>query len=133
MGCMKCGQEIGQDQIFCDDCLAEMEKYPVKPGTVVQIPNRPAKKQAHHRRPTVTAEEQIKRLTARVHRLTLMVILTTTLAIVFALLTFDILEKSGMQKLLGQNYSVAADATEAEVETEDSTESFWEGLGDWFK
>ena len=130
MGCMKCGKETEQDQIFCDVCLAELEKYPVKPGTVVQIPNRPAKKQVHHRRPTITAEEQIKKLTSRVHRLTLAVILLASVAVLFALLTFDILEKSSMQKLLGQNYSVAADETEAA--TVDGTESFWDGLGDWF-
>ena len=30
MGCMKCGKDITDDNVFCADCLQEMEKYPVK-------------------------------------------------------------------------------------------------------
>ncbi|MBQ7801004.1 MAG: hypothetical protein IJ375_01625 [Oscillospiraceae bacterium] len=116
MNCMKCGKETEQDQIFCPECLAEMEKYPVKPGTVVQIPVQPAKKQPHHRRPVVTPEEQVRRLAKRNHRMTLALILVSAVAILFALLSFDILEKSSMHRLLGQNYSVIQQ-TEAPAET----------------
>ena len=35
MSCMKCGKEVSEDQVFCPECLAEMERYPVKPGTPV--------------------------------------------------------------------------------------------------
>lgn len=38
MGCMKCGKETTDGQVFCDSCLEVMEKYPVKPDTVVQLP-----------------------------------------------------------------------------------------------
>lgn len=38
MNCMKCGKEAAQGQAFCDDCLAVMAQYPVKPDTVVQLP-----------------------------------------------------------------------------------------------
>lgn len=38
MGCMKCGKETGDGQVFCDSCLEVMEQYPVKPDTVVQLP-----------------------------------------------------------------------------------------------
>lgn len=40
MSCLKCGQEVSPGQIFCDSCLADMEKNPVKPGTPVVIPQR---------------------------------------------------------------------------------------------
>lgn len=110
MNCMKCGKETQSDQIFCTECLAIMEKYPVKPGAVVQIPAQPPKKQQHHRRPVLSAEEQVKRLTRRVHTLTLTVILTCTIAIFFALMAFDILEKYNMESLLGRNYSVVGEA-----------------------
>ena len=40
MYCMKCGREIEDGQAFCGDCLAVMEKYPVKPGTAVILPKR---------------------------------------------------------------------------------------------
>ena len=38
MRCMKCGKETSDSQVFCDSCLEVMEKYPVKPDTVVQLP-----------------------------------------------------------------------------------------------
>ena len=37
---MKCGQNISSGQVFCDSCLADMEKNPVAPGTPIVIPNR---------------------------------------------------------------------------------------------
>ena len=40
MNCLKCGQEISGEQVFCDSCLADMERHPVKPGTPVIIPKR---------------------------------------------------------------------------------------------
>ena len=42
MSCLKCGQEVSAGQIFCDSCLADMERHPVKPGTPVIIPNQNA-------------------------------------------------------------------------------------------
>lgn len=117
MNCMKCGNETQGDQVFCAECLAEMEKYPVKPGIVVQIPVQPPKKQPHHRRSAVSHEDQVKRLAKYNHRLTLALIMAVTTALFFALLYFGVLERSGVHKLLGQNYSVAQ-ATEVEtVET----------------
>lgn len=40
MSCMRCGKEIGEGQVFCAECLAEMERHPVKPGTPIQLPHR---------------------------------------------------------------------------------------------
>ena len=40
MHCMKCGRDLEPGQVFCEECQAEMKKYPVKPGTVVQLPRR---------------------------------------------------------------------------------------------
>lgn len=37
---MKCGKETAEGQVFCENCLKDMEQYPVKPGTPVYIPNR---------------------------------------------------------------------------------------------
>ena len=38
--CMKCGKRTGKTQVFCDECLAVMEKYPVKPDVAIQLPKR---------------------------------------------------------------------------------------------
>ena len=107
MNCMKCGKETDENQIFCEDCLAVMEKYPVKPGVVVQIPVQPAKKQVHHhRRPTLTAEERVRRLARWNLVLSGLLLLAISAALVFASMTFDLFQEENVKKLLGQNYSV---------------------------
>lgn len=40
MNCLKCGTKTTGNQVFCDDCLQVMEKYPVKQDTAVQLPQR---------------------------------------------------------------------------------------------
>ena len=40
MNCMKCGRETEGEAVFCQECLVEMEKYPVQPGAVVLLPRR---------------------------------------------------------------------------------------------
>jgi len=40
--CLKCGREIPDRAVFCPSCLKGMEDYPIKPGTVIQLPTRPA-------------------------------------------------------------------------------------------
>ena len=44
MSCMKCGKEVSEGQVFCEECLTEMERYPVKPGTPVLLPHREDRK-----------------------------------------------------------------------------------------
>jgi hypothetical protein len=40
MNCLKCGTEISAEQVFCESCLADMAKHPVKPDTPVLLPTR---------------------------------------------------------------------------------------------
>ena len=40
MYCMKCGKETEESQVFCQDCLQVMERYPIKPDIAVHIPKR---------------------------------------------------------------------------------------------
>ncbi len=40
--CLKCGKETRASAVFCAACLEDMQRYPVKPGTVVHLPRRPA-------------------------------------------------------------------------------------------
>lgn len=117
MYCMKCGKETEENEIFCVECLELMKKYPVKPGIVVHIPKQPAKKQVHHRRVTITPEEHVRKLSRQAHILTLLVTLAVGFALFFGLMAFDILEKSNMRQLLGQNYSVVV-TTEPTAVTE---------------
>lgn len=53
MRCMKCGRDIVEGQVFCEICLADMAKYPVKPNIAIQLPHRkdtPGPKKAHSKR-----------------------------------------------------------------------------------
>jgi hypothetical protein len=61
---MRCGVQIQANQVFCEDCLATMEQYPIKPGTPVHLPLRapaPDPKKAPKRKAEPTAEEQLTR------------------------------------------------------------------------
>lgn len=62
MKCLKCGVEIESTSEFCDDCLQSMDKYPVKPGTVIQLHRREvveAQKKNSRAKRTIDAEDQV--------------------------------------------------------------------------
>ena len=40
MSCMRCGKESTEDHVFCTECLEDMKRHPVKPGTPIQLPVR---------------------------------------------------------------------------------------------
>ena len=64
MNCIKCGVEVPENQTFCQSCLAEMEKYPVRPDITVTLPHRTEasinKKKNRRQRP-LSPEEQLRR------------------------------------------------------------------------
>lgn len=65
MFCMKCGKEIEDTQVFCPECLAVMERFPVKPGTAIQLPTRqeqPAARKVIVRKKELSPEKRIRRL-----------------------------------------------------------------------
>lgn len=111
MGCMKCGKDTISEQVFCPDCLAEMEKYPVRPGTVVQIPNRktvnPAKKQP--RKKSVPLEDQVKVLKKRCRTLLILLITAVIIAAALAYPAFRYLKEDHFK--IGQNYTTVVPTT----------------------
>lgn len=115
MNCLKCGRETIGEQIFCEDCLLVMQKYPVKPGTAVKLPDRretTSFRRAVKRRPTVSPEEQIRVLRKRVSHLTIGLILAllTVAALIYPTISY-LMEEHYKP---GQNYNVV-------VTTEPST------------
>lgn len=108
MNCLKCGRKIDDGQVFCTDCLVQMEKYPIKPGTAVILPSRndpvPARKSSFRFRPALSPEEQLRHLKRRVHRLTLALAVVLLLFAGLAFFTGHLL-RSRSQPLPGQNYS----------------------------
>lgn len=71
MNCLKCGRKTVDEHVFCDECLAVMDHYPVKPGTPVHLPRHAfaqANKKPAQRKRTISQEEQIERLKKRLRR-----------------------------------------------------------------
>ena len=66
MNCLKCGRTLKDQLVFCPDCQADMEKYPVKPGTPIQLPTQPklvpAKKKPSRRKKVLKPEERLPRM-----------------------------------------------------------------------
>jgi len=105
MGCMKCGKDITDDNVFCADCLLEMEKYPVDPGTVVLLPRRkessaPKKQTKRH---VSAPEEQIAALKKRVLILTLLLIVCAAAIVLMFEPTMHYVRDEHFE--IGQNYS----------------------------
>lgn len=108
MHCMKCGRPIGEQGAFCKECLAVMERYPVKSGTKVMIPTprtvrRPNRPQRMQRTPDeiISAQRrQIRRLGRMVAALLLL--LAASVAVIFWRLYWE-----RNMAPLGSNYSTA--------------------------
>ena len=110
MNCMKCGRETVGEDVFCQDCLTEMEKYPVEPGTVVLLPRRKeysAKKAPKRHSPS--PEEQIEEL--RQQKTTMLFLL------VICIILITLMYKPTMHYVrdehyeIGQNYSSVSPST----------------------
>lgn len=108
MNCMKCGREVSVGS-FCAECLADMERYPVKPGTVIQLPRRrpePSVKKNHsRRRPQPSQEEQLRTLRKLVRGLVLALVISLVLLGISGYFAVVHLLESDVVILPGQNYS----------------------------
>ena len=105
MNCMKCGRETDAENVFCQSCLLEMEKYPVQPGTVVLLPRRreAAVIKKPQKRHIPTAEEQIKHLRKWLMILTLLLAAAVTAIVWMFNPTMHYVMDQHFE--IGQNYS----------------------------
>lgn len=105
MQCIKCGRETEPKQVFCPDCLASMEKAPVKPGTPVTLPKRPKREYV----PPVKKdkpEEVIFRLRRQIKGLTITIItLVVALGISIGIIAFHFATTEHNGLAIGSNYS----------------------------
>ena len=96
MHCMKCGRKTGESHAFCDECMEEMKKYPVKPGTVIRLPERrttPVDKKRHQKYlPFRKAADQITMLRNRTRWLTVALIVTFLCFLAAAFMVMWLLE-----------------------------------------
>ena len=115
MQCMKCGRDVENGEVFCAECQEIMAKYPVKPGTVVQLPHRTvetaAKKQQLRRRPA-SPEEQLVVLKRILRKLALTLLVSVVLCIGLGYYAVTQLLEDNEKPAVGQNYYVATTAPE---------------------
>ncbi len=106
MICLKCGREKVEGNAFCDQCLAEMEKHPVSPNTVVVLPSRrriQPKKLGVSRHSEMSQQELLKRFRRRCRRLTIATaVLSVILAVVIGVGAWLLLRPKPVPT--GQNY-----------------------------
>ena len=104
MNCMKCGREVEDGQVFCPECLEQMEEEPIRIATAVHIPRQPTKGTATHR-PVLHPEEEIKRLERANERLRVWVILLAMATLLLAMAAYH-KEVASAVGAMGKNYSV---------------------------
>lgn len=105
MNCMRCAREIASGQVFCEECRAIMEKYPVNPDTPVHLPRHrdaaPVRKSAKKR--TVSLEEQVRILRKRLRISVIWSLVATALVLAMLYPTVHYLMTDHFKP--GQNYS----------------------------
>lgn len=113
MNCIKCGREVRGEQVFCADCQKVMEQYPVKPGTLIQLPSQTPQSEQKAKpvrsKKAVPAEIRLRkqRTTIRLLVLTLAAVLIAFAAT--ALLALHLLDQRDQQSRIGQNYTVTSE------------------------
>ena len=110
MYCMKCGREVQDGQVFCPECLVQMEQEPVPIRASVKIPRQPPKSNKT-RRPAIHYEEEVLRLERANEILRAWVIMLAMSAVLLAMAAYH-KEVTKAVEDLGKNYSI--------VETGDS-------------
>lgn len=114
MNCMKCGKELEGSGAFCPECLAVMERYPVKPGTKVMLPQRsdgkrptrPVRRQRSPEEIVLAQRKTIRRLRR------LLIVLLLLLAASVGVITWRLSREQHMAPV-GSNYSTV-ESTAAE-------------------
>lgn len=110
MSCLKCGKNTEEKQAFCSECLALMEKYPVKPGIAIHLPRRDSivqekKAVIRHREPT--AAEQLTHLQKTVRWLLGMIAILSILLLLTAGMLLHIMSKDSPAGNIGRNYTTS--------------------------
>ena len=100
--------------MFCEHCLEDMKKYPVRPGTAVTLPHRKeavqVKKTKRHAAPS--PQDQIRKLKKQKRRLWLVIVLLILLMAASIAAAAYAYRDQGPKP--GQNYVVAETTAPAE-------------------
>lgn len=106
MKCTKCGRETAEEGVFCGKCLDVMRLYPVKPGTVIQLPQRktaPPKKPLFRKR-TMPPEELVVHQKKTIRWLWVTLVCTALLLALSVILLLSMDSDVEAVATIGQNY-----------------------------
>lgn len=105
MNCIRCGKETEENHVFCDECLKDMEQYPVKPGTPIVLPNpeeRTVTKRASFKVAASKWEDRVFRLKYTIFWL-VMICLMLSIALAICICMLVKISPAWLNDLLGYN------------------------------
>ncbi len=108
--CLKCGKKTDGSNVFCSSCLEVMDTYPIKPGTVVQIQERPVAPvvKAHPVNHTAVLKELVSRQRSLIRWLAGATALLTVLLLVTAAMLLQTLQtEQPSRPAIGRNYTTS--------------------------
>ena len=109
MQCLRCGRETDGDHVFCFLCESVMVKQPVKPNTVVTIPELAARSRPASVRKPQKTEDDTEQLRRTILQLRLWVcMLMAALMLCVGVLTWQELSRED-KPAIGQNYTSIID------------------------
>ncbi len=112
MHCMKCGVEIDAQQVFCVDCLADMDAHPVKADTPVVLPPKAfetaSKRPVPHRRFRRPEEATIRMKNWLKFLVVLCLLLSLALGLCVTWILYFIKHNVQQPPDPGQNYSTGS-------------------------
>ena len=109
MQCLRCGRETEDERVFCFLCESIMVKQPVKPNTVVTIPERSVRARTAPVRKSARTEEDTDHLRRTILQLRLWVcMLMAALMLCVGVLTWQELSRA-KEPVIGENYSSIID------------------------
>ena len=109
MQCLRCGRETEDERVFCFLCESVMVKQPVKPNTVVTIPERSVRARMGPVRKPARVEEDTDHLHRTILQLRLWVcMLMAALMLCVGVLTWQELSRA-REPAIGENYSSIID------------------------
>ena len=113
MNCIKCGRELQGEQVFCYECQEQMENYPIKPGTPVQLPVRTppaeAKSKPSPTRKNLPPEVRLRRMRTTVRLLVLALAAALLAFVLTSFLVLHLLDQRDQNGSVGQNYHVTSE------------------------
>ena len=107
MECLRCGRETDGNTAFCSACAQQMAKHPIKPGTPVLLPVRPASgEKAAARKRERTPSQTIAQLQQMIRWLTVIIALLSLLLCATAVFLLHTLDAQADSNRPGRNYTV---------------------------